>query len=132
VDYDDLVRLGLLVLGHDGVLALYRERFPVVVVDEVQDLSLGQYGLAAPIAPGRTLWAGDSAQGIYGFAGAEPTAVLERIQQRDAHKIELTASYRSCPSVLRAVSALSVALGGQELRAADGVDWEGRGQLQTL
>lgn len=101
-------------------------------MDEVQDLSLGQYQLAAPIAPGRTLWAGDSAQGIYGFAGAEPSAVLDEILKRDAREIELTHSYRSCPSVLRAVSALSVALGGQEVRPAPDMDWEGRGRLQTL
>lgn len=132
VDYDDLIRLGLLVLGQDRMVALYRERFRVVVVDEVQDLSLSQYALAAPIAPGRTLWAGDSAQGIYGFAGAEPHAVMDQILKRDPHTIELTDSYRSCPSVLRAVSALSVALGGQVVSPAPDIDWEGRGQLQTL
>ena len=131
-DYDDLLRLGLLVLGHPGVVALYRERFTVVVVDEVQDLSVAQFDLVSPIAPGRTLWAGDAAQGIYGFAGAQPELVVSRIRDREALELELTTSYRSSPAVLRAVSALSKALGGQNIRAASEVDWEGRGRLLAL
>ncbi|MCZ7537921.1 MAG: ATP-dependent helicase [Acidimicrobiia bacterium] len=131
-DFDDLIRLGLLVLEHPGVVSLYRERFTVVVVDEVQDMSVAQFDLASPIAPGRTLWAGDAAQGIYGFAGAQPDLVVERIRGRDACGIELTASYRSSPPVLRAVSALSKALGGQDLRAASEDEWEGRGRLLAL
>lgn len=131
-DFDDLIRLGLLVLEHPGVVSLYRERFTVVVVDEVQDLSVAQFDLASPIAPGRTLWAGDAAQGIYGFAGAQPDLVVERIRVRDAFEIELTASYRSSPPVLRAVSALSKALGGQDVRAASEDEWEGRGRLLAL
>jgi DNA helicase-2/ATP-dependent DNA helicase PcrA len=131
-DFDDLIRLGLLVLDHPGVVSLYRERFAVIVVDEVQDLSVAQFDLASPIAPGRTLWAGDAAQGIYGFAGAQPELVVERIRCRDARELELTASYRSSPAVLRAVSALSKALGGQDVRAAAEVDWEGRGRLLAL
>lgn len=131
-DFDDLIRLGLLVLEHPGVVSLYRERFAVVVVDEVQDLSVAQFDLASPIAPGRTLWAGDAAQGIYGFAGAQPDLVVERIRGRHACEIELTASYRSSPPVLRAVSALSKALGGQDLRAASEDEWEGRGRLLSL
>lgn len=131
-DFNDLIRLGLLVLGEPRVVSLYRERFAVVVVDEVQDLSLAQFDLASPIAPGRTLWAGDAAQGIYGFAGAQPDLVVERIRRRDASEIELTASYRSSPPVLRAVSALSKALGGQDVRAASEDEWEGRGRLVSL
>ncbi|WP_195210236.1 UvrD-helicase domain-containing protein [Actinomarinicola tropica] len=131
-DFNDLIRLGLLVLGEPRVVSLYRERFAVVVVDEVQDLSLAQFDLASPIAPGRTLWAGDAAQGIYGFAGAQPDLVVERIRGRDACEIELTASYRSSPPVLRAVSALSKALGGQDVRAASEDEWEGRGRLVSL
>ncbi|MFN0028393.1 MAG: UvrD-helicase domain-containing protein [Acidimicrobiales bacterium] len=131
-DFDDLIRLGLLVLEHPGVLSLYRERFTVVVVDEVQDLSVAQFDLASPIAPGRTLWSGDAAQGIYGFAGAQPELVIERIRSRHALELELTASFRSSPAVLRAVSAFSQALGGQELRASAVIDWEGRGRLIAL
>lgn len=132
VDFDDLLRLGLLVLEHPGVVALYRERFALVVVDEVQDLSIGQFDLAAPIGPGRTLWAGDAAQGIYGFAGAQPTLVIERIRERGAVELELTTSFRSSPAVLRAVSVLSMALGGQAVQPAQHEVWADGGSLRAL
>ena len=56
VDFDDLLRLGLLVLEHPGVVSLYRQRFALVVVDEVQDLSIG-------VRPRCTYWAGPCAMG---------------------------------------------------------------------
>lgn len=131
-DFDDLLRLALLVLQNSRVVSLYSQRFPLIVVDEVQDLSLGHFNLIAPIGPHRTLWAGDPSQGIYGFAGAQPELVFEQIEKRCTHRLELTESFRSSPSVLRAVSALSVALGGQEIHPANAGDWNGRGRLTAL
>lgn len=132
VDFDDLLRLGLLVLQNRKVVSLYRERFALVVVDEVQDLSLGHFDLIAPIGSHRTLWTGDPAQGIYGFAGAQPDLVFEKILRRCTHHLKLTASFRSSPAVLRAVSALSAELGGQEIHSAREDEWEGLGNLLAL
>ena len=131
-DFDDLLRLALLVLQDPRVLSLYSKRFALIVVDEVQDLSLGHFDLIAPIGLHRTLWTGDPAQGIYGFAGAQPEAVFEQIQKRCTHHLELTESFRSSPAVLRAVSALSASLGGQEILSASEDDWEGLGRLVAL
>ena len=131
VDFDDLIRLGLLVLQDERVRSMYDERFSVVVVDEVQDLSLGHFGLVAKVGLGKTLWAGDAAQGIYGFAGAQPAEVLAEILDRDPVQLELTASFRSSANVLRAVSALSVALGGHEVQAVEPDAW-GDGRLLAL
>lgn len=131
-DFDDLLRLALLVLQNSRVVSLYSHRFALIVVDEVQDLSLGHFNLIAPIGHHKTLWAGDPAQGIYGFAGAQPELVFEEIVKRCTHHLELTESFRSSPSVLRAVSALSLELDGQEIHPANAEDWGDRGRLAAL
>jgi DNA helicase-2/ATP-dependent DNA helicase PcrA len=132
VDFDDVIRLGHLVLADARVRDLYRVAFPAVVVDEVQDLSTGQLELARYIGDGATVYAGDVAQGIYGFAGAEPAAVLQQIRDESPREYELSESFRSSPAVLRVVSAVRQALGGGALTSAVPEDWEDRGSVRLL
>lgn len=132
IDFDDLIRLGARVLSNPAVLRLYRERFSLVLIDEAQDLTRMQYQLVEGLTLGRSVFAGDKAQGIFRFAGAEPDWVFDRLQQRDPAIIELTQSHRSSPAVLRAVSALAVALGGVELKAAEPERWAGMGHVHVL
>lgn len=42
IDYDDAIRLGLLIAHHPSVETLYRSRFACLLIDEVQDLSLAR------------------------------------------------------------------------------------------
>lgn len=129
-DFDDLIRLGLWTISEPRVLELYRARFAALVVDEVQDLSRGQFELARGIGEGRTVFAGDRAQGIYTFAGAEPQWVFDQIKHSGAVQIDLQRSYRSSPPVLRAVSAIGEALGGSSISCATPAEWGDRGALR--
>lgn len=132
VDFDDVMRLGHLVLRCHEVADLYRTAFAAMVVDEVQDLSLGQLELARVIGEGRTVYAGDLTQGIYGFAGAEPAGVLARIRDECPREYEVDESFRSSPAVLRAVSRVREALGGGPISCAVPEEWTGKGSVRLL
>jgi DNA helicase-2/ATP-dependent DNA helicase PcrA len=128
MDHDDVLRFGLQIIQTDGVGQLYAERYAYVLVDEAQDLTRVQYDLVEPIGRGCTVFAGDKAQGIYTFAGADPEWVFERIGDRSPIRVHLDKSYRSSPEVLAVVNAVAGALGGPALVSADPAAWAGRGR----
>lgn len=129
LDHDDAIRLGLLIVRDQRVQALYRKRFRCLLVDEVQDLTTAQLDLIAELGMGRTVFAGDRAQGIYGFAGAAPASVYQAIEARDPLPITLNASYRSAPNIIKVVSAISVGLGGSPVTCAPDARWEMDGEV---
>lgn len=122
-DYDDLIGWARRVLAVDGVPAAYQDRFPVVVVDEVQDLTLAMLELATAHGPTTQVFAGDVQQGIYRFSGADPDAVLNAIRTRSPREVTLSTSYRSSPAVLEVVTKLGRSLGAAALAAADPHGW---------
>lgn len=128
MDHDDVLRFGLQIIQTEGVAHLYSERYAYVLVDEAQDLTRVQYDLVEPIGRGCTVFAGDKAQGIYGFAGADPDWVFDRIGDRSPISVHLDKSYRSTPEVLAVVNAVAGALGGPALMAANPGSWAGRGR----
>lgn len=128
MDHDDVMRFGLQIIKNDGVAQLYAERYAYVIVDEAQDLTRVQYDLLEPIGRSCTVFAGDTTQGIYRFAGADPEWVFERIGDRTPIRVQLDKSYRSSPEVLAVVSAVAGALGGPALSSADPAVWGERGR----
>lgn len=123
--YDDLPRLAQLILANDAVASLYRSHFGAVLVDEFQDLTPQQLSIINRIGLGKTTYAGDLAQGIYAFAGADPALVLERIEAEIdlEHRIVFSTSHRSSPSVLQTVNALVPLTGGTALTSARPEAW---------
>ncbi len=124
-DYDDLVGQARRLLEVPEVAELYRLRFPAVIIDEVQDITLALLELATAHDPVSRVFAGDVTQGIYRFAGAEPGPVLQRIREAAPREIALTTSYRSAPVILDVVARLGDPLGAAPLTAADPERWEG-------
>lgn len=125
--YDDLLRLAELILEHDAVADLYRAHFGAVVVDEFQDLTPQQLRVVNRIGYKRTTYAGDLAQGIYGFAGAKPTEVHTAIRRECTEVIEFSESHRSSPAVLAMVNAMVPLTGGKALTSADPASWPNGG-----
>lgn len=125
--YDDLPRLAELILANDTVAGLYRNHFSAVVVDEYQDLTLQQLRIVNRIGSRKTTFAGDLAQGIYGFAGAVPAEVDRRVRAECATVIEFAESHRSSPAVLSMVNALAGLTGGKELTSALPESWPSGG-----
>jgi DNA helicase-2/ATP-dependent DNA helicase PcrA len=125
--YDDLPRLAELILQSDGVADLYRNHFAAVVVDEFQDLTPQQLRIVNRIGDQRTTYAGDLAQGIYGFAGARPAEIDRAVRAECTEVIEFSDSHRSSPAVLSMVNSLAPRTGGQQLSSAAPESWPGGG-----
>lgn len=121
--YDDLLRYAELILANDAVADLYRNHFGAVVVDEYQDLTPQQLRVLTRIGGGRVTFAGDLAQGIYGFAGASPAEIDATVRLVADDIIEFNESHRSSPAVLDLVNSLNLITGGQELHCADIASW---------
>jgi DNA helicase-2/ATP-dependent DNA helicase PcrA len=126
--YDDLPRVAELILQDKSVADLYSCLFACVLVDEFQDLTPQLLRMIRHIGRGKTTYAGDIAQAIYGFAGAAPTQILQEIQEETGGNVIVFAdSHRSSPAVLDMVNALAPFTGGQRLRSADPASWPGGG-----
>lgn len=125
--YDDLPRLAELILENPVVAGLYQNHFAALIVDEYQDLTAQQLRLVNRIGWSRTTYAGDLAQGIYSFAGAEPTTVDAAVRSETSTVIEFDESHRSSPAVLSVVNSLRHLTGGLPLRCAEPSSWPGEG-----
>jgi DNA helicase-2/ATP-dependent DNA helicase PcrA len=112
VDFDDLVIFGQrLVSENDWVLPLLQAKFPVLAVDEYQDLGVALHRIVKRVAfdGGVRLFAvGDPDQSIYGFTGADGALLQELAERGDVERIQLQLNYRSAS---RIVSASEMALG---------------------
>lgn len=112
VDFDDLVIFGQrLVSEHDWVLPLLQAKFPVLAVDEYQDLGVALHRIVKRVAfdGGIRLFAvGDPDQSIYGFTGADGALLQELAERDDVERVQLQLNYRSAS---RIVSASEMALG---------------------
>lgn len=125
--YDDLPRLAELILANDEVAALYQRHFGAIIVDEFQDLTLQQLRIVQRIGYKKTTYAGDLAQGIYAFAGAQPEHVKKELETECSETVEFAKSFRSSPAVLTAVNSLNRLTGGQALTAANPGSWPSGG-----
>jgi ATP-dependent helicase/nuclease subunit A len=128
LDYDDLIQKTATLLKNPdmGAWVLYKldEGVDHILVDEAQDTNQAQWdiiyalsqeffaGEGARVTPRSLFVVGDSKQSIYSFQGADPAAFQAMKQQLQLHAqgaglpfyiTDLSVSYRSVPSVLKAV-----------------------------
>lgn len=109
IDFDGLVLAGLrLVEDHKWIRKAIRAKYPVIVIDEYQDLGLPLHRiiLALKRAGIRILAVGDPDQSIYGFTGAQPALLraLSRLPRVDAVTLKL--NYRCAEKIIAASRAL--------------------------
>ncbi|MGE5134980.1 MAG: UvrD-helicase domain-containing protein [Gemmatimonadota bacterium] len=125
VSFDGLLDLPLELLRAGPELAArLRERWPVLSVDEYQDIDARQYELLRLLAgdgSGLTV-IGDPDQAIYGFRGSD-VRFFQRFSEDypGAAAVELTRNYRSAPAILSgALQAVAPAtlVPGRTLRPA--------------
>lgn len=121
--YDDLPRLAELILAVPQVAELYRAHFGAVIVDEFQDLTPQQLRIVNAIGLNRTTFAGDLAQGIYGFAGARPGVIDAAVRAECSAVVEFAESHRSAPAVLNMVNTLIPLTSGTRLACANPSSW---------
>jgi DNA helicase-2/ATP-dependent DNA helicase PcrA len=121
IDYDDMVVFGQrLIAEHDWVLPLVQAKFPVLAVDEYQDLGVALDRIVRRLAfeGGVRLFAvGDFDQSIYGFTGADGGLLVALSERDDVERVQLQLNYRSAS---RIISASEMALGeARGYRASD-------------
>lgn len=110
IEFSDQVALALtLVESSPAVRAALRERYPVVLLDEYQDTSVGQTRLLAALFAEHGVTAvGDPHQSIYGWRGASAANLAEYPAHFGVTLPELTlsTSWRNSERVLAAANAL--------------------------
>lgn len=99
IDFDDMVHYGQrLVYEHDWVLRVIRAKFPVIAVDEYQDLGAALDRIVRRLTFGggvRLIAVGDVDQSVYGFNGAKSELLEDLSQQHGIQAIPLKVNYRN-------------------------------------
>lgn len=82
------------------------KRFPLIIVDECQDLSFEQLSiLKAMMFNGTKLhFVGDLNQSIYNFRDVDPNDIIKFISDNGFKEIKLTKNFRSCQKIVNIVS----------------------------
>jgi DNA helicase II / ATP-dependent DNA helicase PcrA len=108
--FDQLLTLPLALLGDDPAIAAgYRARWTDVFVDEYQDVDEQQYRLLRLLTSpdSRVCAIGDPDQAIYGFRGGDVGYFLQfQSDFESAATVQLSRSYRSAPTIVRAAMQL--------------------------
>lgn len=106
IDFDDMPLLAYrMIKEHDWILDALRARFPVLFVDEYQDLGNALHELVLLLCFGggiRLFAVGDADQSIYGFTGANPELLESLTRHSDVRTIRLRFNYRSGRKIVRA------------------------------
>jgi len=109
IDFDGLVLAGLqLVEKHEWVRRAIQAKYPVIMIDEYQDLGLPLHRIVLALLRGgtRVVAVGDPDQSIYGFTGAKPSLLraLARLPQMESIRLKL--NYRCADRIIAASMAL--------------------------
>lgn len=124
IDFDDMVLAGLhAVTKYKWIRQAVRAKFPILVVDEYQDLGYPLHRIVLNLCFGagiRLVAVGDPDQSIYGFTGAEPELLKDLSKRTDVEAVRLRFNYRSGETIVKAAEA---ALGEQR-------DYEAKGSYE--
>ncbi|QHC37460.1 ATP-dependent helicase [Komagataeibacter xylinus] len=106
IDFDDMPLIAFrMIQSHAWIRDALRARFPVLFVDEYQDLghALHELVLLLCFEGGMRLFAvGDADQSIYGFTGANPELLQSLLARPDVREVRLRFNYRSGAKIIRA------------------------------
>lgn len=104
IDFEDIVHYGQrLVNEHDWVLKVIRAKFPVLAVDEYQDLGAALDRIVRRLtfdAGVRLIAVGDVDQSVYGFTGANSELLEELSKANGVETIRLKVNYRSGTGII--------------------------------
>lgn len=105
IDFDDMVIYGQrFAYEHDWVLKVVRAKFPVIAVDEYQDLggALDRIVRRLTFDGGvRLIAVGDVDQSVYGFSGAKSELLEDLSKQKGIEAIPLKVNYRSGAGIIK-------------------------------
>lgn len=110
IDFDGIVLAGLaLVEKYEWVRACIKAKYPIIVIDEYQDLGLPLHRMVLALMNKggvRIIAVGDPDQSIYGFTGAKP-ALLRTLQTLpNIQAVKLKLNYRCADQIIAASQTL--------------------------
>jgi DNA helicase-2/ATP-dependent DNA helicase PcrA len=132
LDHDDVLRHGERILQFENILTRYRDHYPVLFVDEIQDLTLPELRMVTLIGELPITAAGDATQSIFKFTGADPDAAFASFDPANTKIVRLRRSYRSAPAILRVVNALGELDGAEPVICADPSQFRDDGVVALL
>lgn len=94
---------------NDSFFSLLAKRYPLIIVDECQDLSFEQLIILKKLSDSGVAlhFIGDLHQSIYGFRFVEPDAVKEFTVDNDFINLKLTRNFRSCQKIINVCGKLT-------------------------
>ncbi len=112
VDFDGLVLAGLkLVENHHWIRRSIQAKYPIIVIDEYQDLGLPLHRMMMALmnaAAVRIIAVGEPDQSIYGFTGAKPSLLRALGELPNVESIRLKLNYRCADQIIAASKTLLV------------------------
>lgn len=104
MDFNDILIGALHLLSDDGCRRRWSSRFRYLHVDEMQDMSMLEYGIVLHLASqARVLLAGDYFQTIYEWRGSDPIQLIQRFTREFHPEVyTFTENYRATPLLLKA------------------------------
>ena len=110
VDFDGMVLMALkLIKECHWVRAALKAKYPVLVVDEYQDLGVPLHNIVEKLClveQIRLFAVGDPDQSIYGFNGSRPNLLEDLAKDPDIEQVRLKLNYRCGSDIIKASSAL--------------------------
>lgn len=104
MDFNDILIGAWHLLSDDGCRRRWSSRFRYLHVDEMQDMSMLEYGIVLHLASqARVLLAGDYFQTIYEWRGSNPIQLIQRFTREFHPEVyTFTENYRATPLLLKA------------------------------
>jgi superfamily I DNA/RNA helicase len=104
IDFDGIILTGLqLIEKHEWVRQCIRAKYPIIVVDEYQDLGLPLHRIVLALmnkAGVRVVAVGDPDQSIYGFTGAKPRLLRTLETYPNVTALRLKLNYRCADQII--------------------------------
>ena len=125
--FEDMNMIASLCLAKEPIRNKLAQRFPLILIDECQDLSAMELRILKLLQQGGSNihFIGDLNQAIYSFKDAFPEVLTEHIQQNGFEKLQLSNNFRSTQKIVDVsskIQGISTPLTGNESSLFDGND----------
>lgn len=110
VTYDDAMSIAILIMKkYPEIAKLLAKRFPLIIIDEAQDMSKNQMELIEQFEKNSStvIIVGDADQAIYEWRSATPEIFINKYENSDYNKIEFLENHRSSQNICNATYKFS-------------------------
>ncbi len=108
-DIECLALITLTSIEYKEFINLLVKRYPLIIIDECQDLSKEQLAILKILADNgaKLHFIGDLHQSIYGFREVDPTEVKQFVLDNNFSSLRLTRNFRSCQNIVNVCAQLT-------------------------